>query len=409
MANASPTPRIALDTAGPDPSAWQPVVVAGVLVVSAVFAGLIGLEAGGNQVLLLAIGGLLGLSLYHAAFGFTAAYRRFFLTRRSAGLRAQIVMLALASLGFAPLLAFDGSLSGAVAPVGVSLVVGAFMFGIGMQLAGGCASGTLYTVGGGSTRMVIVLIAFIASSYVGTWHAPWWQALPSAPAVSAYESLGWIGGLTTQGVWLALLYVGCRWFEQRQHLRLEPLLEAGSTNASGLRVRLLRGPWPFLWGAVALALLNVATLIAAGRPWGITGAFALWGAKVAQALGFDPTAHAYWQRPGPRAALDQGLAHDVTSVMDLGLVLGACLAAGLAGKFRPTAAIGFRPALAALIGGLLLGYGARLSYGCNIGAFFSGVASGSPHGWVWIAAALAGTAIAIPLRPLFGLKNEARS
>jgi uncharacterized membrane protein YedE/YeeE len=30
------------------------------------------------------------------------------------------------------------------------MVFGAFLFGIGMQLAGGCASGTLFTVGGGA-------------------------------------------------------------------------------------------------------------------------------------------------------------------------------------------------------------------------------------------------------------------
>jgi hypothetical protein len=55
---------------------------------------------------------------------------------------------------------------------------------------------------------------------------------------------------------------------------------------------------------------------------------------------------------------------------------------------------------------LLLGYGARLAYGCNIGAFFSGVASGSLHGWVWIACALAGSYAGPRLRPLFGMMVE---
>ena len=53
----------------------------------------------------------------------------------------------------------------------------------------------------------------------------------------------------------------------------------------------------------------------------------------------------------------------------------------------------------------MLGYGARLAYGCNIGAFFSGVASGSLHGWVWIVMAAAGTVVGVRLRPLFGLRN----
>ncbi len=56
--------------------------------------------------------------------------------------------------------------------------------------------------------------------------------------------------------------------------------------------------------------------------------------------------------------------------------------------------------MAGLIGGLLLGYGARIAYGCNIGAMFSGIASMSLHGWLWGAAALLGTPIGVRLRHL---------
>jgi uncharacterized protein len=59
-----------------------------------------------------------------------------------------------------------------------------------------------------------------------------------------------------------------------------------------------------------------------------------------------------------------------------------------------------------VIGGVLLGYGARLAYGCNIGAYFSGIASSSLHGWLWFAAALAGSVVGTRLRPLFGLSVE---
>jgi len=57
-------------------------------------------------------------------------------------------------------------------------------------------------------------------------------------------------------------------------------------------------------------------------------------------------------------------------------------------------------------GGLLLGYGARLAYGCNIGAYFSGIASASVHGWLWLAAAFVGSVLGTYLRPLFGLSVE---
>jgi len=91
--------------------------------------------------------------------------------------------------------------------------------------------------------------------------------------------------------------------------------------------------------------------------------------------------------------------------MNIGIMLGALTAAGLAGRFAPTLRIPIRSLMAAIIGGLLMGYGARLGFGCNIGAFFSGAASFSLHAWIWIIFAFAGTCIGVKLRPWFGLAN----
>ena len=135
-----------------------------------------------------------GLVLYHAAFGFTSAWRVFIADRRGAGLRAQMLMLAVAMALFFPVLA-AGSLFGQpvqriVAPIGVSVVFGAFIFGLGMQLGGGCASGTLYTVGGGSTRMLMTLAFFIVGSTLGAAHIHWWTDLPTLPKTSLVKLWG---------------------------------------------------------------------------------------------------------------------------------------------------------------------------------------------------------------------------
>ena len=92
--------------------------------------------------------------------------------------------------------------------------------------------------------------------------------------------------------------------------------------------------------------------------------------------------------------------------MDFGIVLGALLASALAGRFAPNWRVPLRSASAAVVGGLMLGYGARLAYGCNIGAYFSGIASGSLHGWAWLAAAFFGNVLGTRLRPFFGLEVE---
>ncbi|MDR3099029.1 MAG: YeeE/YedE family protein, partial [Paraburkholderia sp.] len=114
----------------------------------------------------------------------------------------------------------------------------------------------------------------------------------------------------------------------------------------------------------------------------------------------------YWMAGPNAAALAAPASHDVTTVMDIGIVLGAMAAASLAGRYAPVWRIPLRSLVAAVIGGLLLGYGARLAYGCNIGAYFSGIVSGSLHGWLWLVCAFAGNVLGTKLRPLFGLEVE---
>ena len=355
----------------------------------------------GRQALLFLVGGALGLTLYHAAFGFTSAWRVFIRERRGAGLRAQMVMLAIAVLLFFPALAagtlFGEPVKGLVSPAGTSVIVGAFIFGIGMQLGGGCASGTLFTVGGGNARMLVTLLFFILGSVIATHHIGWWFALPSLPPTSIVQSLGLFPALILSLALFAGIAAVSVVLERRRHGALELIASNGEHGAG----RFLRGPWPLVWGAVALALLNFATLALAGRPWGVTSAFALWGAKAFESLGIAVDQWAFWQADANAKALAAPVWQDVTSVMDFGIMIGALLAAGLAGRFAPSLKIPARSLVAAVIGGLLLGYGARLAYGCNIGAYFSGIASGSLHGWLWLVAAFFGNTVGVRLRPIF--------
>ena len=375
------------------------LVAAALAVAAALY---LGFAVSGRQAALFLVGVAAGVVLYHAAFGFTSSWRHFVTSARGDGLRAQMLMLAVTCAIFFPLLsqgeAFGQTLRGSISPVGISVLAGAFLFGIGMQLGGGCASGTLYTVGGGNTRMLITLVAFIAGSVVGTAHMPWWSAQPGFAPVSLIASFGAWPALAASLALFAAIAAVTIVVERRR----APLVHAAPAPRTG-PARWLRGPWPLVAGAIGLAAVNVATLLIAGRPWGVTSAFALWGAKALAALNVNVEAWPYWSTPAQRAALQAPIALDVTSVMDIGLVLGAMAAAGLAGRFAPAWRVSGRSAAAAVIGGLLLGYGARLAYGCNIGAYFSGIASGSLHGWVWLVAAFAGSAFGTRFRRGFGL------
>jgi uncharacterized membrane protein YedE/YeeE len=392
------TARVAAD---PGRRHAQPRVVAAAAALLVGGALWLGATYGPRQGALFLIGAALGLVLYHAAFGFTSAYRALVTTGDGRGLRAQMLMLAVATVLFAPVLSSGRGLgtevAGAVAPASISVLVGAFIFAIGMQVGGGCGSGTLYHLGGGAPALAFTLAGFIAGSVIATFHMPFWSSMPSLGEVSLGEAMGWPLAVAVQLAAFAVIAALSRWIERR---RLSPR----GAPAPSIRgwTRWLRGPWPLLAGGIALACLNLLALVVAGHPWTITWAFALWGGKLLQAAGYDLSTVQFWTGEFQQAALAAPVLADVTSVMNLGLVLGAFLAAGLAGRFAPARRVPANMVAAGLLGGLLLGYGARIAFGCNIGAFFSGIASTSLHGWLWGAAALLGTPIGVRLRTLFG-------
>ncbi len=123
------------------PRSAQPGVVAVAAALLVTAAAWLAAEYGLRHGALFLVGAGLGLVLYQAAFGFTTAFRVLFTVGDGRGLRAQMLMLAVATLLFAPILAsgevLGTAVGGAVAPLGVSVLVGAFIFAIGMQVGGG--------------------------------------------------------------------------------------------------------------------------------------------------------------------------------------------------------------------------------------------------------------------------------
>ena len=109
--------------------------------------------------------------------------------------------------------------------------------------------------------------------------------------------------------------------------------------------------------------------------------------------------------PENAAKLDASVLADKISVMDFGIMIGALVASAAAGAFVLHRRIPWRLAVGAVLGGILMGIGARFAGGCNIGAYFSGIASFSLHGWLWGVVAIIGTYAGLLLRPLFGLGN----
>jgi len=346
-----------------------------------VLAGLAGLDTGLTGLALVGLGLLLGMAFIGFQYGFASGWRRFLETGDASSLSVHFLLSAVCALMFIPVSAAGLGPSGSLAPVSVSLFIGAFMFGTGMQLANGCGSGVLFSFGGGSGRMIVALPFFIIGSVLGSM---------ILPPILAWGSLGQIeigGGMSSTGKLAVnlLLLLGAAgffgWLSARRGFRINRTM---------------------LVATVLIGLLCWGVFWVSNHPWGVTFGFTLWGAKIASAAGLPIEEFAFWTWPGPKRALAHSVFSDTSSLMNFAMIIGAGLTAALTGAFAKSAWPNARQLQAAALGGVLMGIGARLSFGCNIGAFLAGTASGSLHGWIWFALALAGSVLGIRLRAKFG-------
>src|SRR6187399_558273 len=171
-----------------------PFLIASVLAL-AVLVALVLVDGQPAAAALLAFGFALGAVFLKTEFSFTASWRRLIVRGQADGFLGGLLLIAIAAAAIVPVAALVPGFGGAIAPIGPSLIVGAFVFGIGMQLANGCGSGTLYTAGGGSGRMLVALALFIVGSVIGSLHLPAFLALGGIDPILASNYFGPWGGL----------------------------------------------------------------------------------------------------------------------------------------------------------------------------------------------------------------------
>lgn len=158
-------------------------------------------------------------------------------------------------------------------------------------------------------------------------------------------------------------------------------------------IRWLKNPFTYVTAAVLLALFQIVTLAVTKNPWGVSGPFAVWGAWLFEAVGGSVDKWYYFASPGAQATLDGGLLNHPDSWRNFGIIFGALAATLLASGFKLKKIKSYKQVLAAVIGGTMMGYGARLAFGCNIGALFGGIASLSLSGWVFAIGMFAGAVV----------------
>lgn len=145
--------------------------------------------------------------------------------------------------------------------------------------------------------------------------------------------------------------------------------------------------WPSTISAVLLGFL-IVLVFAWGRTWGVQGGLTNWGDWFNNFIGLA--------KPLGISDSPESPIRNSTSLMAIGLLLGAFAAALMAKQF----AIRVPPVLEmvkGVVGGTLMGIGATLAMGCNVGGFIAPLTSFNFSGWgMWIGLII-GAAIGIKI------------
>lgn len=348
----------------------------------------------------LLIGVALGVVFQRGRFCFFCIFRDFIENRNSAGLFAVLSALAVGGIGYAIVFgAFMPNPSGQglppdahIGPVSWVLVAGGLAFGVGMALSGACISGHLYRLGEGYTRAPIALFGSLVGFGVGflTWHTLYVEAISVAPIAWLPKTLGYGGSLALHLAMLSLIAI----------LLVRYLPELPPQTGGKLT-------WRQIYQAVFVTRWNP---LVTGALVGLIGTFAYFRVSplgVTSQLGsLTRTALNSAGLLADRLVGLDGFAGCATRVVDTitnnGILIGGLVAGSLAialftNRFQ-LSRLTLRGALTALLGGILMGWGAMVSLGCTVGTLLSGISAFAVSGWVFGAAVFAGVWLGIKLR-----------
>ncbi|MBM7615174.1 YeeE/YedE thiosulfate transporter family protein [Alkaliphilus hydrothermalis] len=148
--------------------------------------------------------------------------------------------------------------------------------------------------------------------------------------------------------------------------------------------KIFKNPWSYRTGAVMLATLNILLFYKTGRMWRVTNGIVSIGAYILEKIGLEPSKWYYFTTyKNIDIKTGETFLSNPYILLNLAIILGALISVLLASEFKWKKIKSKKQFGFALLGGIMMGYGTRLSFGCNIGGYFSAIPSFSLHGWVF--------------------------
>jgi hypothetical protein len=316
----------------------------------------------------LIIGVLFGFALQRGRFCMNSAIRDAILLRDNTLMKSVAIAVLVQMFGFA-IMSMANLITINPKPLfwGAQLI-GGFIFGIGMVLAGGCASGVTYRVGEG---MIGSMSAVVGLAIGGTLTAmgflkPIKDALQTSTKVGESAlTLSGILGLGYIPVALILsVVIGAVWYFMARNNQEDKV-------SGSLSEKVFKKGWAWLPTGIAIGVVGMLAYFSSGQagsnyPLRITSGWIAWVKLI-------------------MPSVDAKLNWDAYLI--LGIIVGALIAALIAGEFKFRFP-GWGTMGQTFLGGLLMGFGAVTAAGCNVTHILSGLPQLS-IGSLWAAISIA--------------------
>ena len=273
-------------------------------------------------------------------------------------------------------------------------VIGGFLFGIGMVMAGGCVVGSLYKMGAGSVASWIAFLGLILGSALYAEFHPYWTSFMNATvflkgARTLPQLTGSSPSLYVAVVGVVSIFFLVRWQKDRPWQRPS-------------QVKGYLQPWK---AAVALATIGLVSYIMVGMPLGITTTYAKMAAMienlfipehVKQVAFFQATKALNLVHPTSGALLQGGAGPQLDTIWAIqfpliaGITLGSMASAIRLREFTIHYKVPPVQLVTALAGGILLGMASRMAPGCNVWHLMGGLPVFAMHSLLFLAGIVPG-------------------
>jgi len=349
------------------------------------------------------IGLSFGFVLVKSSLGFAGSVNRLSRMGTSATAKALMYMFIITAI-FTAFIIYGNENSYAlnIYPINIGLLAGGLLFGFGMALSSCCATGSLTDLASGFSRASVTIFFFMIGVFLGfryqgtaSWVKESWISSEHGdmskggvflPDLFTFDGFnGYLGALVLTIILAFIIIYLAQKYEEKLNIKKPEDVKKEKTDISFTSI--IMNPWNLKISVIVIAFLFSTLLFLSGKGWSATSPFGVWFAKLLMLFGMSAQdISAFTTRP--IEFFTQPLLEYSTSLQNFGIIFGAVIALLFARTFDKKFISGLVITPLAFVvyafGGFIMGFGTRLSNGCNVGALYTPIAEFSLSGWLYL-------------------------